>query len=83
MKKSVLILCVLGFIFLIMGGVLAHSSNVISNVIHSYGIIGTSEKSQSQQADYQTRLDQIGYLTIFASIGFFIVAFLYNRKSTV
>jgi len=84
MKKFVLIPCFLGFIFLIVGGVLASPSvqRTFSYTIHASGTIGDSEESQSQQADYQTPLDQIGYLTIFAGIGFFIGAFLYNRKSS-
>jgi len=84
MKKLVLISCFLGSIFLIVGGVLAFPSiqRTLSQTIHSRGTIAYyPEESESQQADCQTQLDQIGYLTIFVSIGFFIVAFLYNRKS--
>ena len=85
MKKFVLIPCLLGFIFLVVGSVLASPSvqrrfGKIS--ILSTGTIVDSEEPQSQQADYQTPLDQIGYLTISASVGFFMVAFLYNRKSS-
>jgi len=82
MKKFVLISCFLGSIFLILGGVLAFPS--LSQTIRSYGTIAYHpEESQSEEEDYQTQLDQIAYLTIFVSISFFIVAFLYNRKSTV
>ena len=86
MKKFVLISCFLGSIFLIVGGVLAFPSiqRTLSQTIYSHGIIAYyPEESQSEEADYQTQLDQIAYLTIFVSISFFIVAFLYNRKSTV
>ena len=85
MKKSVLILCILGFTSLIVGSVMAVTSFLEGNTktILTFGrIVGSPEESQSEQAGYQTQLDQIGYLTIFASIGFFTVAFLHNRKST-
>ena len=86
MKIPVLILCALGFIFLIVGSVLVLASVKETNshiTIPSSGTIASPEKSQSHQADHQIQLDQIGYLSIFASFGFLIVAILYNRKSTV
>ena len=78
MKKFVLILCVLGFIFLIVGGVLAFPPIQTTIIRCSGTIVHHPEESQSQ---YKTRLDQLGYLTIFTGIGFFIASFLYNRRS--
>jgi len=85
MKKVVLILCILGFTSLIVGSVLAFADVRNSVTITSYGTIRYPENSTSlpDAEEYQAvPLWQIGYLTIFVSIGFFTVAFLDNRKST-
>lgn len=77
-------LWVLDFSFLIVGSVLAIPpvrSNLLGPVIRCTGTIGFPDELP-QQANNQTNLDQIGYLTILGSIGFFTVAYLHKRKLT-
>ena len=84
-KRSVFVLCVLGFVSLIVGSVLALRPfrEIISGsaMISTFGTIGDPRKVQPQEASSATTLDVIGYLVIFCSMGFFAVAFLRNRRS--
>lgn len=83
MKKLALISCLLGFTFLIVGGMLASPSiqRSLELIIPSKGRILYPDESQYPEEAQSTQLHQIGYLTILGSIGFFSVAFLYSRKS--
>ena len=84
-KRSVFVLCVLGFTSLIVGSVLAFQPfrEIISGsiTISNSGTIRNPNEVQPQGTSSATTLDIIGYLVIFCSIGFFAVAFLRNRKS--
>ena len=85
MKTIVWISCLLGIILLIGGGVLASPSiqRSLEVTIPSKGRILYPDESQYPEEARSTQLYQIGYLTILASVGFFTVAFLYNRKPNV
>ena len=87
MKRSALILCLLGVAFLIVGSVMAAVPSLEGNshVITSSGTVvfrpdEPQAEKQSEQASYQTPIDQIGYLTILLSAGFLSVGLLINRK---
>jgi len=82
MKKFALSLCVLGVFLLLIGGALT-SKSIQGYVIRSYGRIANPEQPEPEpepESPQSTQLSQIGYLTMFSSIGFFTVAFLYNRN---
>ena len=84
MKRSVLILCVLGFTSLIVGSALAirpvREAISGSVMISTFGTIWDPRNVEPQGASSATTLDIIGYLVIFCSMGFFAVAFLRNRR---
>jgi len=85
MRRSVLILCVLGFVSLIVGSALAirpvREAISGSTIISTSGTIVNPDEVQPQEASSATTLDVIGYLVIFCSMGFFAVAFLRNKRS--
>ena len=84
MRRSIFVLCVLGFTSLIVGSVLAirplQESIFKIRAIPTYGRIAGSDSAEPQGASSTTTLDKIGYLAVLASIGFFAVAFLWNRR---
>ena len=86
MRRSIILLYVLGFTFLIVGSLLAirplRKSIIPPKIIHSSGRIASSDNEDPQEATSATNLDIIGYLAVLASIGFFAIAFLRNRKPT-
>ncbi len=81
MRRSVLVLCVLGFAFLIVGSVLASPSarNGLSKTIHNFGTIAVPDGSP-EQVDEGTGLDLLGYVVALSSVGFFAAAFLRNKR---
>jgi len=81
-KRSVLVLCVLGFTSLIVGSVLALPSvrSRFFTIIQSRGTVAYPDGSP-QQVSNETSLDLSGYAVVLASAGFFAVAFLWNRRS--
>jgi len=84
-RRSVFVLCVLGFASLIVGSALALRpfQEIISGstTISTSGTIRDPNEVQPQETSSATTLDIIGYLVIFCSMGFFAVAFLRNRRS--
>jgi hypothetical protein len=86
MKRFALILCLLGFAFLIVGSAMAAGHSLPgTTTITSYGtIVSRSEepknKQQSEQTGHKTPLDQIGYVTALLGAGFFSSGLLINRK---
>jgi len=92
MKKTALILCILGFASLVVGSVLAIPSirsKLPTFSISSHGTIRYPDKLPSQAAEEPTPqqtsdqtlyIDSIGYLTILASIGFFTAGLVISRK---
>jgi len=80
-RKRVLILCVFGAVFLVVGSVLAVPSvrNEFSMVIHSTGTIAHSDEA-SQPLGSETSLDVLGYLVIFGGVGFFAAAFIAQSR---
>ena len=86
MKRSVFVLCVLGFVSLIVGSALAirpvREAISGSAMISTSGTIGNPSTVEPQGASSATTLDIIGYLVIFCSMGLFGVALLRNRRSS-
>jgi len=86
MRKSIILLCILGFTSLIVGSVLAirpiRASITHSFTISSHGIIVGSDNAEPQETSpaTETAPDKIGYSAVLASISFFTIAFLRNRK---
>jgi len=84
-RKSVFVLCVLGFLFLVVGsGLAVPSVRTGFLTISTSGTIGYPDGSSQQVGNGQndgTSLDLLAYAVILASFGFFIVAFLWNRRS--
>ena len=84
MRRSIIFLFILGFTFLIVGSILAirplRASIIHGKTIRSYGTVVHPDNAEPQESTSATTLDIIGYLTVLASIGFFAIAFLGNRK---
>ncbi len=91
MRKSALILCVLGIICLIVGSAIASPS--VQTAIHKWivipcsGTIGYKEPMGGlvppPEGTGSAQLSQIGYLMILLGVGFFLVGLLVNRKKKV
>ena len=83
MRKAVLIPLAIGLILLAVGVVQAYSSlKEPYGVIHTTGRIASNpEEPQPQQTSPTTQLDIIGFVIIFAGLGFLTIAHLNNRNS--
>jgi len=87
-RKSIILLCILGFTSLIVGSILAirpiRAIITHSFTISSHGIIVGSDNAEPQgtSSETETTLDKIGYMAILSSISLFTIAFLRNRKPT-
>lgn len=81
MKKFVLILCVVGFVFLAVGGALTVAASYVGTrtIICTGSVRVSPEESQSKQA-FEPLFDKVGCAMALASGGFFAAAFVYNRK---
>ncbi len=86
MKEFTLILSIFGILFLVLGGVLAFApaQGTSCQIIRCSGTIVYEESRQSTQLGtfYTTKSgpNQTGIAMILTGIGFFIGAFLHNRK---